>query len=279
VDGTLKLEIPFNFYEVSGSDEDLYEGANVLPLDTEREVSSSVTLIPAAGAGDFKIWKEKGGSRILNATGKIANGWQKKLNRAGTGFTSEDFTDGSNINQRVCPGKTPGSGVFINFDNIVDSMRCLYYDPGNATEALDTEFQNPSFVEGEDWLKKWDRALTGRGSAASYYEGNIKVCADKGMRLPTLYETNATSNPFGGNQGQPTGDFTNAGGGPLMSHPAFAGTHGVPQALGFLWTASAYTSNNSDYFIWSGNGITTSAFSAVSADSGAQISPRCVLPN
>jgi hypothetical protein len=100
------------------------EGLAMGPGDVEMD------YVFATGSSGFKIWKEKGGSRILNATGLVANGWQKQLARAGTSFTSTDFTVSSNIAGRVCP-----PNVFLDHNNMTVTGRCLYYDHGN--EAWD----------------------------------------------------------------------------------------------------------------------------------------------
>jgi DNA-binding beta-propeller fold protein YncE len=137
----------------------------------------------ANGSSGFKIWKEKDGSRILNATGLVANGWQKRIERAGTSFTSTNFTVSSNIAGRVCP-----PNVFLSHSNMTATARCLYYDGGNDAQRLDKD----SGMIGENQLLGWDNATSSQGSSSSYYEGNIQTCADKGMRLPTAYETTMT---------------------------------------------------------------------------------------
>jgi hypothetical protein len=72
--------------------------AQDFPIGTERigPSGSTLTLQFATGSSGFKIWKEKGGTKILNATGLVANGWQQQLMRAGTAFSGTDFTNGAN---------------------------------------------------------------------------------------------------------------------------------------------------------------------------------------
>ncbi|NBX77627.1 MAG: hypothetical protein EBQ92_13850 [Proteobacteria bacterium] len=213
-----------------------------------------------AGGSCFKVWWQVGANRILNSSGLWTNGgvsdWQRKLNRSGVGSSGDYIlaADIEDLEGRVCPGKTSGSGVFIGFDNMVDSTRCLYYDSGNAAQSLDAACPGQNCTsplvpnEASDWLQYWDQAATGGGASDSYYEGNIKTCADKGMRLPTLYETAATINPFGGTDWQPTGDSLTP-----TTHPTWAGsTNGVPSYLGSSWTASAFTYNTGGYWGWSG---------------------------
>ncbi|NDE15912.1 hypothetical protein EBZ80_13370, partial [bacterium] len=75
-------------------------------------------------------------------------------------------------------------------------------------------------------------------TGASWYEGNIKTCADKGMRLPVVYETTFESGSY---------TFPTEGG----SLPKFAGSLGVPyHPIGFTWTASAWTPDANQYFVW-----------------------------
>ena len=55
------------------------------------------------------------------------------------------------------------------------------YAPQNDTTTDQT-------TAGSIRLGRWDAAASGNGTSASWYEGNIQPCANKGMRLPTLYE-------------------------------------------------------------------------------------------
>ena len=212
------------------------------------------------------MWWQQGTNRILNASGLWTNGgagaWQQALNRNGIG-TNGDFNSATQIaalGGRVCPGKTTGSGVFIDFTNMVDSTRCLYYDSGNAVQRLDAA--GTSGTEASDWLQYWNTSATGRGTGSSYYEGNIKTCADKGMRLPVMYETTMI-NPT---TYLPTGD--------TGVTPTWAGsTNGVPSYSGYTWTASADTLNTYFYWIWAG---TSSEIGAYFASFAGYV--RCVLP-
>lgn len=218
-----------------------------------------------SGAGtNFKIWKELGGTRILNATGYTSNGWQQTLTRAGTGFSGSNFSTGSNIAGRVCP-----TNVFLGFSDMKAQGRCLYYDAGSAAQTLDAAGTN--LTEAQDWLKAWNGDLTGRGTNSSFFEGNIKTCADKGMRLPTMYET-AMSKP---DSYIPTGDG-------LSAEPTWSDTtNGVPSVgTGRTWTASAFASNSSPpncvYFTWSGAGASGEFTSCGYATGTGAV--RCVLP-
>ncbi|NDC25071.1 MAG: hypothetical protein EBZ49_13230, partial [Proteobacteria bacterium] len=234
----------------------------------------AVMVLQQSGAG-FKYWAEQNGDRVLNASGYAANGWQKGLTRAGTEFGG-DLTSSSVISQiegRVCPGTTSGAGVFVNFDNMIDGTRCLYYDSGNSRQRLDAAHPDlggaSGNLEGEDWLRSWTRASTRRGTGSSYYEGNIKTCADKGMRLPTAYETkmNAPSSP-------PTGDGIT---------PTWPGSNGVPPVAGNGWTATASANavSTDRYWQWSNLQATPQSqnYYVVSNFGFTYNNIRCVLPS
>jgi hypothetical protein len=221
-------------------------------VGTERQGPGGTVMTLVNGASGFKVWKEKDGIRILNATGLIANGWQKQLTRAGISFIETDFTAVSGTAGRVCP-----THVFLSYGDMTAQNRCLYYDLGNAAQTLYAACPSGNCTsplvadEASDWLQGWDRDATGRGSASSYYEGNIKTCADKGMRLPTAYETNMMQPTLG----LPTGD--------IGLNPIWAGDNGVPHYGGQTWTASAG-------FFWQGPGSWGLGTSSATV--------RCVLP-
>lgn len=204
-----------------------------------------------SGTNCFMVWKDTASSRILRANGmwSSADDWQKKLVRSGTSYSTSLLTDFSSIAGRACP-----TNVFVSTSNKTSTGQCVYYDAGNADQTLSAS----AGIEAEDNLSLWNRSATGNGSNASWYEGNIKVCADKGMRLPTLYETTAAA---------PTADR------PTDSNPVFGGTR-VPNFTGTTWTASALTSSSSRFFTW------TSSVS-LSMSTTNYIGPiyvRCVLP-
>jgi hypothetical protein len=214
-----------------------------------------------SGESCFYLWKERNGNRILAASGNASDGWQKTLNRSGVGFSANDLTDAAVIEDiagRVCP-----PNVFLDYDNMTATGRCLYYDAGNAAQTLDAA--GTTGTEAEDWLQNWDRAATGRGTGSSYYEGNIQTCANKGMRLPTMYETTMTKP----SSWLPTGDG-------LVSDPTWAGNiDGIPNhtsTTGYTWTASAGTYHTSDYWRLPGTGGCggTKYYNSCSV--------RCVLP-
>ena len=150
---------------------------------------TEIILVP--GSGTFKVWKEKNGNRILKPTGLWASqsDWQKALTRAGTAFSDTHYTDVSKIAGRACP-----PNVFLDHNNMTATDRCLYYDAGSLPQRLDSD--GATGAEGSDWLQSWSSGKSGKGISASYHEGNVKICADKGMRLPTLYETTVRTSPY-----------------------------------------------------------------------------------
>jgi len=236
--------------------------AQGLTVGTTRQGPGTafLELVYANGASGFKIWKELGGGgRLLNASGLISKGWQKPLTASGTSFQSSTgnvSSYSSSIGGRVCPPST-----FMNFADMVATDRCLYYDTGNSKQALDKDFSFSS--EATSWLQGWDSASTGNGTGASWFEGNIKTCADKGMRLPTLYETTS---------GNPGSNI------PSDDTPTFAGaSNGVPSGAidydGPTWTASAYSATTTGY--WNYLTGVSSGFDFYMDDS---YYIRCVLP-
>jgi hypothetical protein len=228
--------------------------AQALAVGTTRlgPDGSVISLQYASGSSGFKIWKDKYGSRILNATGKVANGWQKMLNETGNAFTDTDFSDSLHIAKLV--GRACPPNVFLGFDNMLATGRCLYYDAGNPSQALSSAIpglglQSPS---------------SGRGSNASYYEGNIATCSSKGMRLPTVYETQTSENDSPSNTSDlPAGDGIS---------PQWALGQGVP-CSGNDWLASAVEGQDGAFFTCSiGSPLQQEPYSF----DGVHV--RCVLP-
>jgi len=207
--------------------------------------NTTLTLQYANGTDGFKVWREKDGNRILNATGLVANGWQKMLTRAGTAFSSatdntQYFTSGSNIAGRVCP-----SEVFIDRAHPLESNRCLYFTTRNSQIALNAS--STGGIYGEDYLEDPRDSSSGNGNNVSWYEGNIKACADKGMRLPVLYEV---SNIDPGSSYRPT-DW----------NPSFSSSEVVPSSVLFdenieagrcSWSATGTTIENNAGYISAG---------------------------
>jgi hypothetical protein len=247
---------------VASCNGDCYSGAQSLAIGTERQGPGDVLMsLQYNGNHTFKIWKEKCGDRILNASGLVANGWQKKLDRPGTSFGA-DLTD-SNYIQKITGVVCP-TNVFVNYDNMTTTNRCLYYFVG-----FDYAWEHGPFalnyysngVLGEDYLTQWSMAGTGNGTGPSWYEGNVKPCADAGFRMPTLYETTATG--IDSYYHFPPTDAT----------PIFGG-NGIPFTT-FTWTSSAMDGNLGDYYSWSGTGDTADHIYY----STQEVLLMCVLPS
>jgi hypothetical protein len=242
-----------------------YTHSQGLPIGTETSGPDGIPikLIMANQNSSFKIWQEKNGTRILNANGLIESGWQKKLNRSGTSFSSSDFIDVSTIGGRSCP-----TYVFLNHADMRSTDRCLYYDLGSPAQKLDAA--GTTGVQAVDWLQSASASDTGAGTDTSYYEGNIKICADRGMRLPTLYETNANVNFESRDQTDrlPLGD-----GNLFMSSGWEVSSRGVPGFTNEMaWTASAFRWASEFYWGWGGRETDSLNFQKDAER------VRCVLP-
>jgi hypothetical protein len=142
----------------------------------------------------------------------------------------------------------------------------LYYDTGNGNQWFKLDSAGTTGVEATDWMTTSNTSPTGRGASTSYYEGNIHVCADKGMRLPVAYETSMNSA-----SSLPTGDG-------ITPTWAANATSGVPTTNnGYAhWTASAMISSQFDFVLWATDGSAGFGYATWSNNWGRV---RCVLPN
>ena len=220
--------------------------------------STAIEYVFANGSSGFKIWRKTGSTEILKASGLYAssNDWQKKLGRPGRLLSGTDFNSTSTtLAGRVCP-----THVFYE-NSFTATSKCLYYDSGNSQQALGLSEDNVG-TQAQDWLYLYDDASTGNGTGDSWYEGNIKTCADKGMRLPTAYETTLSSV---------------SNGSPGDASPIFAGNAGVPSFTGNTWTASADTGDGPSltniFYFWSST--TNSSGSSLALPNYV----RCVVPS
>ena len=193
----------------------------------------SIEYVPANGESGFKVWKEVNGERILRANG--LDEWAKKLNFDGKGQSPEDFTEYSSIAGIACP-----TNVYIEENNKFSTTNCVYY-----TAELEEQGLNQAGSSQTDLntlgLEGWSAYGADATSQTDpkWFTGNIKTCADKGMRLPTIYETSTKET---NKSGYPTNDGT----------PLFSDENGIP-SLNFIWTSSANASNTSSYWIWRGS--------------------------
>jgi len=248
--GTSSLGSAFTYQLIQCGDTGVgcYDNSEAV-ADQFAELSDGTDLEYVTASGSFKVWKRVGTNQILQATGTYnsTTTWQKTLDRDGMGFTATDFTAYTTLAGRACP-----THVFIDQYTFLSENECVYYDNTTAAQTLDSA----TGILAQDFIQSWNVAGTGNGTAASWFEGNIKTCADQGMRLPTLYET--TANDPVSNK-------------PINATPTFGGTR-VPLQTDYTWTATANTSSGaSRYFNFSG---TTSSW----ADFNIASRVRCVLP-
>lgn len=163
---------------------DCYEGAQDLPLSPKQTRQGpgglTIELVESNGPGSFKVWKEENGNRILNATGKLSNGWQRNLESNGLGFktmTSNAANDPgymtvySSITGRACP-------TYVYVGGTAKENTCLYYTTESHTGTLDMPANSDPSTQG--------------GGNVTWHEANLSICSSKGMRLPTAYEVGAT---------------------------------------------------------------------------------------
>lgn len=123
-------------------------------------------------------------------------------------------------------------------------------------------------ADGVLGLWEWDAY---NGGDEKWYVGNVKVCSDRGMRLPTVYETTADDFSSGNSSWYPMSDGT-----PGYANIGYDPTKGVPaHSSGWTWTASI--SEDGDvwydaYWSWSGTADDVEYLD----DFDAYV--RCVLP-
>ncbi len=108
-------------------------------------------------------------------------------------------------------------------------------------------------------LAYWNTAAGGNGTIASWYEGNIQTCVQKGMRLPLLYETTA-ADPGSNKPADP-------------ASPSWStASNGVPSVWGgYTWTSSASSGYAGYLWIWVGTSTSSNDYSYTYL-------VRCVLP-
>jgi hypothetical protein len=244
---------------------------------TTRTLSSNLSTIiyvkadpSCLGVDCFMIWREvlPNGTdvalaKVLNANGVWDSGrtmgWQTKLNSDGTANTGGflQYGEAKNLAGRACPHE-------VNASSTKPTKRiCLYYDHGTQYQMLD--------------LGDWSDPSSQVGDQAGWYEGNIQVCSNKGMRLPTLYETNSRSPTV-----REEASFPGLPGGTDgATAPEFISTsrqYGVPPVeRAWTWTASAYVTQGAitpeyRYWVWNNSDI-------LYKTSRTSHAVRCVLPS
>ena len=169
-----------------------YENSAALAAGRARLTDGSkIILVPAAKG--FKVWKDASSDKIIKASGFYSRSgdWQKRLMKSGWGYEG-DFLGYKGLAGRACPEMIYRADYSMITDS--KSENCLYYDTGTPKVRLGNE---PSKVknigvEKIDWMWVWSDIwgdqCTFRCRTPLYFQGNIKTCNVKGMRLPTIYE-------------------------------------------------------------------------------------------
>jgi hypothetical protein len=146
-----------------------------------------------ATVSGFKVWKDDSSDKIIKASGlySTAGDWQRKLKKYGSDY--DDYFLGYNsLAGRACPEM-----IFpADWSTVTESKedKCLYYDRGTRGVRLGLDmprFKNVG-VDKVDfmwiWGSPWGDFCQFRCRTPLYFQGNIKTCNVKGMRLPTIYE-------------------------------------------------------------------------------------------
>jgi hypothetical protein len=226
-------------------------GANCYTDTTAINAGCAVTATGKYLVLSNGVWVQGDGNNVLNVNG--SDSWHYALNANGKGWSATLLSKNTaNLGGRACP-----SSVYVDDTNKVASGRCLYYDSGNAPQYLNAA-GNSQTNQAMMGLSSWNVSTTGNGTAMAWYEGNIKTCAAKGMRLPTLYESSA---------GDPVYYK------PTDASPNFNAANGVPPASQgtSTWTSSARDVVTAGYWIWSASSVTYNSYFGSNA-------VRCVLP-
>ena len=233
-----------------------YTGLNAAPLQAIGQVTTpggkNLVYVFANGSSGFKVWKDSGSNKVLRANG--IDQWAMTLNVNGRGQTVTVFND-ANLGtvSTLLAGRSCPNNVYIDDSNKFTTGNCLYYDQGNAAQAYSAAGTSQTTL-GQIGLSTW--------STAAWYCGNLDTCAQKGMRVPTLFETKANAP----GQYTPTTDGT----------PVYAGSKGVPSYGSGSWTASAFIVYANEGWQW--NGTTASSNSAGYMFGLGSWTVRCVLP-
>lgn len=211
----------FNAYVACGNSGNLcYDNATAIAAGSAKTPSGKY-LTYVVSSGSFKVWREESGSRILKADG--SDNWALQLNGDGLSFSATDFTYITKIIGRKCP-----PNVFLDQTNKFATNNCLYY-AYEGSGGLSSDGTN-----GTNGIGNW--------ATAKWFNGNIKKCADIGMRVPTMYETAKTDHAYE-SQHYPMSDGV----------PVWAESAGVP-SNGEAWLATTGHDTQS-YFTWNGTGL------------------------
>lgn len=216
--------------ECGGAGDSCYDDTDAMTAGVAQTPGGkSIEYVFANGSSGVKVWKEVSGNRILRANG--SDSWAKDLNLTGRSLSSTDFTDsnlGSSstlIKGRACP-----DNVYISNSNKFSTDNCLYYTDGTrqALSAAGQDQTGPTTIG----LGPWTNYDVGQHN---WYKGNVRTCSDRGMRLPTVYETITTNSSYSNYPNDSAGDPT-----------AFAGSNGINPGVR-IWTATHHSSDIQRY--------------------------------
>lgn len=233
-----------------GAGDGCYDDAAAIAAGSITTPSGKSLVYVLASTG-FYVWKDASSSKILRANGM--DEWAMKLNIDGKGqmAAGNEFTSYTSLVGRKCP-----PNVYLDDSNRATTDNCLYYTSEASAQGLDAAgtSQTAAATLG---LGTWNTY-----SGARWYIGNIKTCGNKGMRLPTMFETATTKTTDSYYPTVADGSRTFAG-----------ATNGIPShASGNTWTATASGPFQSDYWYW--NGASTAATNYYYTSYYV----RCVLP-
>lgn len=169
-----------------------YDNLTAMSAGQARLVDGTKIVLTEATVG-FKVWRDLASNKILKASGlyQQSGDWQKKLQKSGYGYDG-DFLDYKILAGRACPEMIYRADYSPVSEDKAEN--CLYYDAGKTKSVLGQEpskFRNVG-IEKTDWMwiwsTTWGDLCVNRCRTPLYFQGNIRVCNIKGMRLPTIYE-------------------------------------------------------------------------------------------
>lgn len=178
----------------------------------------------------FRVWKDSGSGKILNASGmwSSTNNWQRALATDGKSKSTSFFTTAEQLGGRACP-----VNVYINDSNQMATGQCLYYQKWQPTRYLVRSWPPGSW---ESKFLTW-----AQGCRQTWYQDNALACSEIGMRLPTIYEPSLTVPQYQLDDLRKTNPPSSGGVLPVFSEAGFpAGNRGSHPNLEpwDVWTAS-----------------------------------------
>lgn len=165
-----------------------YEHPQALALGKAVTPSGKVLeLVDGDGGGPqpFRVWKEFAGDRVLRADGR--DQWSFALALDGRTKANEFYrprhwgTPRFPLVGRVCP-----LASYKSEDDEAEESTCLYFSATSELASLGEAGESQTQA-GQIGLGNWAGHTKGLWDPR-WYVGNVQYCAQKGMRLPTLYE-------------------------------------------------------------------------------------------